>query len=170
MKSIQLDEVTWDALQYLSRRLGVDPSLIARDLLRPMIQYLRYYIVQSDIAEVCKDVIDIAVLDLPRVRKLDVDKKIIKDLVKGASILVLLKKHYKVLPKKLPLDEISKSIGLSVKNIRERLKTLIKLGFVEVDNGTITLKRAEEVIEKFIDCCVRLEQMYGLRTLKMLMK
>lgn len=75
MTSVQLDETTWDALQYLSRRLGIDPSLIARDLLRPMIQYLRYYILQSDIAEVCKDVIDVSILELPRARRLYVEIK-----------------------------------------------------------------------------------------------
>lgn len=83
-------------------------------------------------------------------------------------MLVLLKKHYKVLPKKLSLDEASKILDINIKNIKQKLRILEKLGFVEISNQTIILKRAEEVVEKFTDCCLRLEQMYGLRTLKKL--
>jgi len=169
MSSLQLDEVTWDALKYLSKRLGIDPSALARDLLRPMVQYLRYYIAQTDIAEICKDVIDISSIPLPRARTLDVDVKMIRDyILKPASILIAIRETYGKFPSRLDLKEIYSVMarfGISSKEANNRLKKLAGLGFIKIDGDLAIFDRAPEILNKFLDCAAKLERMYGLRSL-----
>lgn len=176
MSSIKLDETTWDALNYLSKRIGIDPSAIAGDLLRPMIQYIRFYIARADIAELCGDVISVKEIELPRVKRLDVDKAVIKRyIVIPAATILGIKKAYKQLRYQLSLniDELKeslKNIGIGKETIEVGLKMLSTLNLIKIEGQHVILTNPPEFYDRFVDCAIRIEKMYGLRTLGPLLK
>jgi hypothetical protein len=163
--TVELDDVTWDAIQYLSKKLGIDSAALARDLLRPFVQYLRYYLVQADIAEVCKDIIDPRVINLPKVKTLDVDKEVIRRYISApAAVLAVIKGLLgKFMQEPVSIDKFEPFLGKETLN--QGLKALRELGFAEVRGKEVILSRAPEVYSRFLDCAQRLERMYGLRTL-----
>lgn len=176
MSSIKLDETTWDALNYLSKRLGMDPSAIAGDLLRPMIQYIRFYIARADVGELCGDIISVKEIELSRVKRLDVDRAIIKRyVVRPAATILGIKKIYKQLRYQLSLniDELKeslKNIGIGKETIEEGLKMLNALNFIKIEGRNVIFINPPEFYDRLVDCAIRIEKMYGLRTLGALLK
>jgi hypothetical protein len=173
---VKLDETTWDALNYLSKRLGMDPSVIARELLRPLIQYIRFYIARADIAEVCGDVVPVKEIEFARVKKLETDKAIIKKyIIKPAATILGVKKVYKQIKYLLSLNinelkENLRNIGIGKETLEEGLKMLSTLNFVKIENQNVIFINPPEFYERFIDCATRIEKMYGLRTLGVLLR
>lgn len=167
MRSIQLDEITWKALENISKKLGMSPEGVAEDLLRPVIQLLNIYLARADVAAVCGEVIDPSVIDVGRARELQIDRKKIKDIAKAAALAaVLLRKYKREAWSEIDLSKAD--LPWSSKSVAKRARMLEKLGFAKYlrNENKIRFERSREAIEDFIECSHRLESMYGLRTLK----
>jgi hypothetical protein len=176
LSSVKLDEATWDALNYLSKRLGIDPNVIAGELLRPLIQYIKFFIARADIAELCGDIIPIKEIEFARIKKLEMDKAIIKKyIIKPAAIILGVRKVYKQIKYLLSLNinelkENLRNIGIGKETLEEGLKMLSALNFIKIENQNVIFINPPEFYERFIDCATRVEKMYGLRTLGVLLR
>ncbi len=163
--TVKLDEATSKALVELSSRTGINPESIAKDVLRAFIQYLSYYIVRTDIATTCGDIIPPKYISMPRAERINVAREIVKrNVVKPASIIVKLQAVLGEVPRKIDLAELSSITGVNLRILRSIVKKLVEANVARI-NGDALVFDLPEAAEKFAECAEKLERQYGLKTI-----